>query len=520
MPRPIDAGVMMAGMTASPRDGGVWLRSAAAGIGGLLLALAYPPFDVAPLVFVALIPLLWAWRGAAPTRAATYGFVFGFCFFAVLLYWFAFFGVLAFVLVPAACAAFVALTGVLVACFERVGVRSPWIIGAAWVVPEVLRGRWPLGGFPWGELGTGLHDAPIARALASVGGVALVSYLVVVVNAFLLDVALAVRSRAPVRVMMASSGIAAVVIGAVIVDVSRFQPVPTGRMRVALVQGNDQNRDIPVDTAAFVPITENHFRLARTLRGRYDLIVFPESALYGDPETDPILRDRIVALGRAHDAAVLVNAAVDIPDDDRAYNANRLYESDGRLQGTYAKRHLVPFGEYLPARGVLTRLHANIAITRDYKPGTGRVRFTVRGHSIGTMICFESTFASVSRDYVRDGAQALVVTTNNRSYRRSGNSAQHLASSQIRAAETGRPVLHASISGISAVIDADGEIHEQTHLFRNAVITTTVTTTTGQTPYVRFGDWVVSACGAALIATAAIARLRMVSGARRPASGR
>jgi apolipoprotein N-acyltransferase len=507
-------------MSPTRRDGGTRSRVIAAGTGGLLLALAFPPFDVAPLAFVALIPLLWAWRGATPVRAAAYGFVFGFAFFAVLLYWFAFFGVLAFVLVPAVSATFVALTGVLVACFERVGVRSPWITAAAWVVPEALRGRWPLGGFPWGELGAALHDAPIARALASVGGVALVSYLVVVVNALLLDVVIALRARSVTRVAIASGAVAAVVVGAVIVDVARFQPAPTGQLRVALVQGNDQNRDIPVDTAAFVPITENHFRLVASLRGRYDLIVFPESALYGDPEDDPVLRDRIVALADAHDAAVLVNAAVDIRSDSRAYNANRLYEPDGELRGTYAKRHLVPFGEYLPARDFLTRLHANITITRDYKPGTDRVLFTVAGHRIGTMICFESAFASVSRDDVRDGAEALVVTTNNRSYRRSGNSAQHVALSQMRAAETGRPMLHASISGISAVIDAGGDVHRQTDLFRNAVVTTNVTTTTGRTPYVRFGDWVVWACGVALIATAAIARLRRISGARRPASGR
>ena len=88
------------------------------------------------------------------------------------------------------------------------------------------------------------------------------------------------------------------------------------------------------------------------------------------------------------------------------------------------------------------------------------------------------------------GAEAIVVTTNNRSYRRSPNSAQHVALSQMSAAAIGRPVLHASISGITAVIDADGVVHHTTDLFQNAVVTGRVTTVTGETPYVRFGDWV------------------------------
>ena len=88
------------------------------------------------------------------------------------------------------------------------------------------------------------------------------------------------------------------------------------------------------------------------------------------------------------------------------------------------------------------------------------------------------------------GAEVIVVTTNNRSYRRSANAAQHVALSQMSAAAIGRPVLHSSISGITAVIDADGVVHRTTDLFRNTVVSGRVTTATGETPYVRWGDWV------------------------------
>ena len=124
------------------------------------------------------------------------------------------------------------------------------------------------------------------------------------------------------------------------------------------------------------------------------------------------------------------------------------------------------------------------------------------------IICFESAFGPLVRDFVRDGAEVIVVTTNNRSYRRSANSAQHVALGQMRAAETGRAVVQASISGISARIDPTGDVSHTTELFENEVVTSDVVTTTGQTPYVRYGDWVVWGSAIALLAAAVYGRLR------------
>ena len=124
------------------------------------------------------------------------------------------------------------------------------------------------------------------------------------------------------------------------------------------------------------------------------------------------------------------------------------------------------------------------------------------------MICFESAFGPLVRDFVDRGAEVVVVSTNNRSYRRSGNSAQHIAQTQMRAAETGRPFVQASISGISAVIDADGDVRNKTELFQRTVVTDTVTTTTGETPYVRFGEWVVAVSALLLLGAAVVSRVR------------
>ncbi len=486
-------------------DAAVRRRVAAAAGSGFLLAAAYPPFDLGPLALVALVPLLWAWRDATPRRAALYGFWFGVAFFGVLLSWIWYFGAVAFVPLTVAGGLYIAAPGAIVAGLAQLGVRSPWLTAAAWVLFEQLRGRFPFGGLPWGETGAALHDLPVARSAASWGGVALVTFLVVAWNGLVLDAAIALRARSHPRLVAAVTGVAVVVVAGSFGHVARYEPTPDGRLRVAMLQGNDENRDIQDPVEFEQEVTEPHFALASRLQGEYDLIVFPESALNRNPEQDLSLRARLTDIATTHDSALLVNSLLPAPSG-RDYNTNLLYEPDGTLQGTYAKQHLVPFGEYVPFRDQLDFVGALDQIPYDYEHGRTRRVFEVDGLPLGTVICFESAFGPLVRDYVRDGSELIVVTTNNRSYRRSGNAAQHLALSQMRAAETGRPVLHASISGISGVIDADGDIHQTTDLFVNEIVTTEVTPMTGQTPYVRYGDWVTWASGLALIGAAAYGR--------------
>ncbi len=491
-----------------------WIPAGVSLASGSLLSAAFPSLDLAVLAPVALVGVLACWRGASPGRAAAFGFVAGLGFFGILLSWTWYFGAVAIAPLVAAQAAYWAGTAFVVAGLARWGLRSPWLTAAVWVVFEAVRDRWPLGGFAWGEVGGAFHDSGVAHAVASWGGVPLLSFLLVAGCGLLIDGAVAARRRRVGALGFASAGLAVVVLASGVAAATRFTPRPTGRLRVAMLQGNRWDRYLTQEEVDSELLTRSHLALARTLEGRYDLIVFPESALDTDPEEDPVLRDRLADLGRAHGAAVLVN--VRAVEGDREYNTNRLYDPDGDLQGSYAKQHLVPFGEYVPFRalvGWLPQIRDHVAT--DFTPGRHPALFEVGGRRIGTVICFESAFAPLVRTSVHEGAEALVVSTNNRSYRRSANSAQHVALSQLRAAETGRPVLQASISGISAVIDSEGRIHRRTHLFRNEVVSTVVTTTTGQTPYVRFGDWIVVLSAAAL-AVATTVSLRRRMGGRRP----
>jgi apolipoprotein N-acyltransferase len=477
---------------------------------GLLVAISFPPVDAGALALVGLVPLLWVWRTSTPGRGALAGLGFGLVCFGVVLEWTRYFGAVAIAPLVIAEAAFVAGTGALVGLFVRRGYRSPWLVAAVWVVVEALRARFPLGGLPWGELGVALHDLPWARALASVGGVPLVSFVVVAVNGLLLELVLAAWRRRGRAVGLAAAGLALLVLAVGIVDVTRFDPTVTGEIRYALLQGNDQNRTLTVDEVASDYLFRKHLELASELEGPYELIVFPESSLERDPTTNPDVRERLTALAKEHDATVIANARVPTGDGG-LYNANVAYSPNGTRQDIYAKQHLVPFGEYVPLRDQLSFIGELEQIPYDYEAGDRRVMFRSGGHPVGSVICFESAFAPLVSDYVRDGAELLLVSTNNRSYRRSGLSEQHVALSQMRAAETGRPILHAAISGISAVVDPDGDVHDESELFVNRVTQGVVETTTGDTLYVKLGDWVLVVAGLALIVVA-------IAAVRRPRS--
>jgi apolipoprotein N-acyltransferase len=484
-----------------------WVRLGAAVLAGVVTGLCYPPFGLGPVVLVALVPLLWAWRGARPAHAALYGFVYGVVAYVIVIPWIRYFGYVAIGPLVVAMAAYVAGIGALVAAYARRGIASPFLTGAVWVVLEALRGRFPFGGFPWADLGVALHDVPAARALASVGGTLLVSFVVVVVNGLVLDLGLALRTHAGRSAVLAGVGIVGVIATTVVVDVTRFEPTTTGHLRVALLQGDDEQ--LPLAEQVDQPLTEKHFALADRLQGDYDLIVFPESALDTDPETDPLLRSRIVDLAKRHHASVLVNARTP-GDDGQSRNTNLLYSPNGTLEGTYSKQHLVPFGEYVPWRNALNWLPELRQVPYDFEPGTTRTLFHAGGHPFESVICFESAFGPLVRDATRDGAQVIVVSTNNRSYQRSANSEQHIALGQMRAAETGRAVVQASVSGISAVIDPDGTVHDQTGLFESRIVTASVPTSTGETLYVRLGDWVVLLGALAMLVVTVVAIRRPV----------
>ena len=425
-------------------------------------------------------------------------------YYGIVCSWTWYFGAVAIVPMVCALAAYWALAGAATGWLARFGFRSPWLVAAVWVVADFVVARFPLGGFSWGEVGYALHDVAVARDVASVGGLTLVTYAVVAANALLADL---LRPGARVARIRAGSGLALVAVCTVAVVLFRPQPSPAGPLRIAVVQGNDQNRRLTDAEEADRYLPRSHFELAEEIQDPVDLIVFPESSMDEDPRVDPFLSGPLSRLAGEHDAWVLANAVADAPDG-RAVNLNVLYRPDGSVEGTYTKRHLVPYGETVPLRSFLEgRIGALSRIPRDFVPGDTPGIFDVAGIDVATVICFESAFGYEIRPLADAGAEAIVVSTNNRSYRRSANAEQHVAIGQMRAAETGRPVVYAAISGISAFIDASGREHGRTDLFERTVLEGAIEATGGTTLYVRFGDWIV---GVSLLAIGGCVGVRLV----------
>lgn len=494
-----------------------WRRRLLAGIGsGLALNLAFPPIEQGWVALVALVPLLVALRGATARAGFLASFGFGWAFFGILLAWISRFGFLAWGLLVGVLSLYVAAFGALAA---RAGRWGSWARLAAWPLlwagVELARERAPFGGFPWGTLGSSQVTASTTPSVARLAGVSALGAFVLLVNGVAAE-ALGARGRA--RVWLVAFA-AALVVGPVALPAGAAGP-SDGEIDLAAVQGNVPpgrfstlgrvGRVGPEDTQ----IIDNHLRLTERLVGTDpDLVVWAENAFDRDPYAFADLFAPVQDLARRLEAPMIVPAILDAGEGFR--NANLLLDASGDIVDRYDKIRLVPFGEYVPlgfARDLVPVLAREVP--SDGVPGSRVVVFDPEGLSVGTMICYESAYPQIARALAARGASVLVVTTNNASYGRSPAAEQHLAISRMRAIETGRPVAHVAISGISALIAADGTVLQRSSLFEPAILRARLPRTTGTTPATRYGAWVdgALAAGAAVAALGGLVRRRAGGG--------
>jgi apolipoprotein N-acyltransferase len=236
----------------------------------------------------------------------------------------------------------------------------------------------------------------------------------------------------------------------------------------------------------------NHVRRTETLAltpgDPPDLVAWGEGAADADPLANP---DRQAAIARAAAAAqapILLGATTRIDDRHRATEA-LLFTPEGQLADRYRKRRLVPFGEFVPFGSVLGRL---IPATRegvpyDKVPGQPLEPLLLDGRPVGPLICWESAYPGDARQLTRDGARLLLVQTNNASFGTGAGPRQHLAAGQLRAVESGRTIVQAAVTGISAVIEPNGATRDETGLYQDTVIRVEASQRSGATPYVRVG---------------------------------
>jgi apolipoprotein N-acyltransferase len=173
---------------------------------------------------------------------------------------------------------------------------------------------------------------------------------------------------------------------------------------------------------------------------------------------------------------------------DRYYNSAVLVDAAGRTAGFYRKMQLVPFGEYVPLKGLLFFVAPLVENVSDFSPGTEPTTLVVNDRTVSVAICYESIYPSIARAFVDNGSQLLATITNDAWFGRSSAAYQHFEQGAIRAIEQGRYVVRAANTGISGAVDPYGRVLATTPLFEPTAVTVDVRTLSGRTIYSQLGD--------------------------------
>ncbi len=463
-------------------------------IAGALFPFAFAPYGQAWLAPLLLSGLFYLWQRAdRPGSAFWQGYLFGLGQFGLGVWWvfismhqYSGAGAIEAAILTALFVAYLALYPALSGClaawlWKRESVIWQTVLGlpSIWIAAEWLRG-WLLTGFPWLEIGYSQINTPLAGFAPLIGGYG-VGWLTALTAAALFALW---QKRAAAGSLVAVVGLVWLA-GVGLQFLSWVKPAGEPR-RVTLLQGN-----IPQDLkwepetqvqilAAYLEMTRRHWAV--------DLIVWPETAVPAfyhqvqDRWIEPLDRE-----AKAHQADVLVGIPVLESETGRYYNA---LISLGKTPGKYYKRHLVPFGEFLPWRSVLGFILEILDIPlSDFSPGSVDQRLLeAAGFPLAATICYEDGFA---RDALKGLPEAayMVNVSNDAWFGDSIAPYQHLQMARMRALEGGRYLLRATNTGITAVIDPTGQVIAQAAPFVRTSLTASFVPLTGATPYVVLRDW-------------------------------
>jgi apolipoprotein N-acyltransferase len=505
-------------------------RTLLAAAGGLVLVLAFPGYHLTALAVLAPAALALAVRGSRFRSGLWLGLVMGLAFFVPLLSWT---GIYVGPVPWLALAVFEALHLALLGGATALVVRLRWWplwAAALWVAVEALRGRFILGGFPWGRLGSSQTDGPLL-SLAAYGGVPLVTFAVALTGTLLAAAALSVhRARsapddaAGRKEWRTAAGTAVAVLAVPAVGALAWLPLAGPSLveggpttTVAVIQGNVPRAGLDFN-AQRRAVLDNHVQQTLDLAAHVaageeaqpDVVLWPENSSDIDPYRNEDAFQQIDRAARAIDAPILVGAVVQGPGRFIS-NTAIVWDPDDGPGDTYVKRHPVPFGEYVPARSLVRNISADVDRVTDQYAGDEVGVLDIAGARIGDLICFEVVYDGLVHDVVDAGAGMLVVQTNNATFGYTDESEQQLAMSRLRAVEFGRTVAVVATSGISAIVAPDGTVARSSSLFTPAVFVEEIAQRDTVTVAQRLGavpEWALSALGAGAVLVAGLSRLR------------
>ena len=455
--------------------------------GGLVLAFA--PYSVFPLAVLFPALLFWLWQSLSPWQAFWRGWLFGVGLFGVGVSWvhisFHQFGGLPFAASIALTTLFVlflalypALLGGLLTRFFPDKTFSKWvlILPATWALMEWVRG-WLFTGFPWLSLGYSQIDSPL-NGFAPLLGVYGVSWMTVLTASLL---AHAFNSLERVgHILLVLVGVWGS--GELLSKVSWTTKVDEP-LEVALVQGNI-SQEFKWLSGYQIPSIERYLQLSQEHHDA-DLIIWPETAIpifYHDATE---FLQRLAARHMAYGTHFLIG--VPVMNNEGAYFNG--VASIGEQPGFYYKHHLVPFGEYIPFQSYLGELFKLFEVPlSEFSAGSvHQLYLRSAGQNIGVSICYEDAFGEQVRNSL-PAATLLVNVSNDAWFGNSIAPHQHLEIARMRALENGRYLLRATNTGISAVIDAKGQVTAQAPQFEIVVLRDKVQPYQGITPYAYFGN--------------------------------
>ena len=467
-------------------------------IAGLLYFLSFPPYDFWYLIFPALY--LFYYSLLSSKKSFLSGFIFGCVAYGVILLGIQSIGLEAWIPLTFLMGL---MYGVFSKLFSYLNVKSGnnfFVLLAALAVFDLIRAYFPFGGFPWGfpstVLLTGPIDSPLFfevpltfRNFGPTGSSLLLQSLPLVI-------ALGVFSKSKPKNYLKDYSIFLLIIFTIFISnyvVNDYQntQLETSELNITIVQGNSpcpgaKNRC----SNERQKIYDSHLAQTQSLEGNFDLVVWPESStgFNNDPGVHSRVQNDVSTQALRLDSYFLIGG--DRPVQKEYFeNYGIFINREGEIVDQYLKQHPVPFGEYIPFRKYLDWIPPLALVPRDMIRGDGQKIFMVNDTKISTVISFEGSFQRYIRNSVLDGAELVVILTNQASYGESGMSDQFILMSRANAISNERPIVHAAITGKSAFIDHNGKVISKTELFETTTLNEKLEARQTETPYSKYGNY-------------------------------
>ena len=470
---------------------------------GTLVAFSLPPWGWWPLAFVGIAIFARITTGGTtrPRTQFLLGTIFAFGWFAPGMCWMWFLTPPGYVI---AVLLFAALHGVA----SVIGSRSMYPLVAlplAHALAETFRFSFPFGGVPLASLAISQSASPLV-GIVRIGGPLLLTFCVLQIGFALSQLVVAPKLK---HVAVFSAIVALIVCAGIIAPRGN----DTGETRtIAAVQGGGPQGTLAINTNPR-DVVERHLAATRAISStNLDMVIWPENVI---DVADFYNSDERVEI--AEQAARLgAPFVVGITEDMNARyftNAQVVVNEDGTLGDRYDKVRRVPFGEFVPLRGLLETLGAPVdRIPRDALAGSDIARLQVGNTTVGVAISWEVFFSGRANEGVEAGGSMLVNPTNGSSYTGTILQTQQIASSRLRAIENGRWLVQVSPTGFSAFISPTGEVFDRTGVSEQRVLERTINLRSGRTLYSNLGDLPFIVVMVAVLASLAfIARKRRVS---------